>query len=495
MSQAESNITKPSWFNSLRTRLLLAYAGVIILGFALLTLFAGRQISAAAQADYEQRLISETELIAQSVNQRLDRSSDDETNQGLALDVLNSFGTQITDRIAEEILFYPTFGNPGGRNAGGGMLPRRPLNRFSEPPDFPELNAARDGRIEMNTRDGYLYAAAPVKLNNRPIGLIQVRAPAAKLDEAVRGRWIQLGGGFLGLTLLTLLASLWLSNMLTRPLKAIQHSAVRLAHGDFSHRITYSGVSEIGEVANAFNEMAFQVESMLEEQRAFASNTAHELRTPLTTIRLRTEALRYDATMDATTQRQYVEEIDDEIVRLGNLVTDLTLLSRFEAGRAELGRETIDFARFVEHMRAQMAGDAAAQGVNLRVYMPPGDSPMIVYASLTHLTVVFRNLLDNALKYTPADKGGRVDWTVRVDGDKLHTTIVDTGRGIPLEHLPHIFERFYRADTAHTRAVGGTGLGLALVKSILDAYGGSIHIESAGVDKGTTVTVIWPLAR
>lgn len=500
MATLSDRFNKSGRFSSLRARLLLAYAGVIVLGFAMLTVFAGRQISSAARADYEQRLISETELVAQSINQRLDENVGDEANQTSVMNALRGFKTRITD----EIRFYPNIniggrgvgagnvgtGNPDPDNTGRGSPPIRPGG-----PHYPELDAARGGRIEMNTRDGYLYTAAPVSLNDQPIGFIQLRAPAANLDDAVMQRWVQLGGGFLGLTLLTLLAGLWLSNMLTRPLKVLQHSAIRLSHGDFSHRIAYSGVAEITEVANAFNEMAFQVESMLEEQRAFASNTAHELRTPLTTIRLRTEALRYDETMDDAIRQQYVEEIDDEIVRLGDLVTDLTLLSRFEAGRAELGREAIDFTRFVEHMRAQMATEAQAHGVELHIYLMPSETPITVYASLTHLTVVFRNVLENAIKYMPdGGGGGEVKWTVAVQGNTLNNTIIDTGRGIPPEHLPHLFERFYRADTAHTRAVNGTGLGLALVKSILDAYGGTIRIDSAGVGKGTTVTVAWPLA-
>ncbi|HEX2621817.1 MAG TPA: ATP-binding protein, partial [Phototrophicaceae bacterium] len=115
-----------------------------------------------------------------------------------------------------------------------------------------------------------------------------------------------------------------------------------------------------------------------------------------------------------------------------------------------------------------------------------------VLASLNHLTVVFRNLLDNAIKYTP--EGGQITWSINADRDGIRHVIQDTGRGIEPDQLPHLFERFYRADKARSRDIPGTGLGLAIVKSIVDAYGGTISIESAGIGKGSSVTVCLPLS-
>ena len=119
----------------------------------------------------------------------------------------------------------------------------------------------------------------------------------------------------------------------------------------------------------------------------------------------------------------------------------------------------------------------------------PGVPPLV--ASLHHLRVVYRNVLDNAIKYTPA--GGVITWQLQVEDSHLHTTIRDTGRGIDPEDLPHLFERFYRADKARTRQTPGVGLGLSLVQEVVRAYGGRVIIDSPGVDKGTTVHVWWPL--
>src|SRR5262249_52562946 len=170
------------------------------------------------------------------------------------------------------------------------------------------------------------------------------------------------------------------------------------------------------------------VESMLEEQRAFASNTSHELRTPLTAIRLRTEALRYDKTLDEATAHQYVEEIDEEVARLGNLIQELTLLSRFDAGRAELGKDQVDMQRFATSLQHQVT-QATEKAIQISLELP--NEPLPVNASLSHLTVVFRNILDNAIKYTP--EGGQITWKMVKEGQGVRSTIRDTRRGVAAE--------------------------------------------------------------
>jgi signal transduction histidine kinase len=290
------------------------------------------------------------------------------------------------------------------------------------------------------------------------------------------------------LTTSALLAALMLSRSITRPLQQLRTSALRLAQGDFSQRVQFPWKDEIAEVAQAFNEMAHQVQSMLEEQRAFASNTSHELRTPLTAIRLRTEALRDDTTLDNTTARQYIEEIDDEVAHLSNLVQELILLSRFEAGRAEVGHEQIELSRLASSLVHEFTPQAQTKHIELTLVKP--ETPVLITANINHLTIVFRNLLDNALKYTP--DGGSVTWTIQVNEHEVVHMIQDTGQGIPAHALAHLFERFYRADKARSRNIPGTGLGLAIVKTIVDLYHGRIEIESAGINKGTTVHVYWP---
>jgi two-component system, OmpR family, sensor histidine kinase BaeS len=174
-------------------------------------------------------------------------------------------------------------------------------------------------------------------------------------------------------------------------------------------------------------------------------------------------------------------------MRLTSMVQGFTLLARLDADRLELGRDEVDIVRFASALRIQMLPQAEEKGINLSLTAP--DEAIHIHVNLAHLTLVFRNLLDNALKYTP--NGGSVRWSLVCENEVMIHTLTDTGIGIAPEHLPHLFDRFYRADRARLRDVPGSGLGLSIVAAILRAYGGDIQIESPGVNQGTTVTVRW----
>ena len=345
------------------------------------------------------------------------------------------------------------------------------------PPQWFQTNQYNEGKFELSSN-----------INNLTLPtFVQVSVPTAGLQAIIMERWAELLVIFGLLAVAALIATLWVSRSITRPLYALRESAIQLSQGDFSHRVRHFRQDEIGEVAMAFNEMAHQVESMIEEQRAFASNTSHELRTPLTTIRLRSEALRYDM-LDVGTSKQYVAEIDDEVRRLGSLVEDLTLLSRFDAGRGQPGQDKIDMRRFASSLIRQVQPQAETRQITLELNSPDEAGP--VYVSLNHLTVVFRNILDNAIKYS--SEGGSIYWEISQMDEGVRCTIIDNGQGIEAEQLDYVFERFYRADKSHSREVPGTGLGLALCRSIVTAYGGDIHVASDGLNQGTSVTIFWP---
>jgi signal transduction histidine kinase len=193
--------------------------------------------------------------------------------------------------------------------------------------------------------------------------------------------------------------------------------------------------------------------------------------------------------VDEATARQYIAEIDREVVRLSELVEDLILLSQLDSGRARPGEQQVDVARLLRHLLDEYTARLCDKKLTLNLDIPPDVPPLV--ASMHHLRVLFRNVLDNAVKYTPV--GGVITWQLQVEDGHLHTTIRDTGRGITSEDLPHLFERFYRADQAHTRQTPGVGLGLSLVQEVVGAYGGRVTIESDGVDKGAIVHVWWPL--
>jgi two-component system sensor histidine kinase VicK len=207
-------------------------------------------------------------------------------------------------------------------------------------------------------------------------------------------------------------------------------------------------------------------------------------------MRLRTEALLHDPDLDDVARRQYIEEIDTELVRMSSLIQDLILLSRFDAGRAILGEEEIDFIRFAQSTTNLLKSRTDEKVMDWQLILPEDAPPASVQGSLNHLSIVFRNLLDNALKYTPA--GGHISWQIEVDEIYIISTIRDNGQGIEAEHVAHIFDRFFRGDKARSRKIQGIGLGLALVKAIIDIYQAKIEVTSDGKDQGTTVIVHWP---
>lgn len=464
---------------SLRARLLLTYLSLILIGFGGLALFAGRQIESSAIEDYENNLVVQTGLIARALHEPVEEFREGELRQDAVSGRLEAYATELDARL----LLLDTNGRAWLASDG----PAFSIDQRERP----EVAAALDGRTTYDTRaEGgttMIYTAAPVLEDGRVISVLQIVAPLQSARRLVVQRWLTLGGGVLALALLGVLASLWLSASLTRPLARLRDAALQVAGGDLEARVPV-GNDEMGEVAAAFNHMAGQVQAMLEEQRAFASNASHELRTPLTTVRLRSEALREGA-LDEETTGQYIAEIDDEVRRLSGLVQDLILLSRLDSGRARPGQEQIDVVRMLRSLLAEMSPEAEAKGIKVTVQAPP-DLPAVC-AGLNHLRVVFRNLLDNALKYTPA--GGEVRCRLAVDGDSLHVTVADTGRGIAAADLPHVFERFYRADKARSREIQGVGLGLSLVRAVVQAYGGRIEVQSPGPDQGTTVELWWPL--
>ncbi len=458
---------------SLRTRLLLAYAGLILVGFTILALLAGRQISAGTVQDFTRALVEQTQLVARALKETVEEGGEHGLDQIALGTILQAFAEQ----IRAEIVLVDRSGRFWASSS----------NNITNT-NTPEINAALNGNISSDVRGNMAYAAAPILEEGRVLAIVQLAAPLSAAQSLIWERWLALGGAVLAVTALAGLAAFLLSTTLTRPLAQLQQAAMQIAQGNFSQRLPESRRDEIGEVARAFNYMAGQVEAMIEEQRAFASNVSHELRTPLTTIRLRSEALR-NGNLDPVLARQYVVELDDEVQRLGVLVQDLMVLSRLDSGRLEAGRERIDTVRLARHLLAEIKPQAESRAITLQLDAPP--KLPAVTAGSPHLMIVFRNLLSNALKYTP--DGGRITWQIQEAGDAIQHTISDTGQGITTDDLPHVFDRFYRADKSHSRAVPGVGLGLSLVRMIVEFYGGAIQLTSEGIGEGTTVQVTWPL--
>jgi signal transduction histidine kinase len=229
---------------------------------------------------------------------------------------------------------------------------------------------------------------------------------------------------------------------------------------------------------------------MIEQQRAFVDNAAHELRTPLTSLRLRIEMLQTRGKGDAELTQHYLSQMNHELGYLQRMVDHLLALASVEGNENAAPRMPLDIARTLYAVSDEMTVVVQQAGVNFQTEIPE-HLPQIE-ANPDQMAILVRNLIDNAIKYSP--RGGTITLEATASRDEVQIRVNDTGVGIPPEALPHIFDRFFRVDAAHSRGQGGVGLGLALVRSIVEAHGGQIEVASR-VNQGSKFTVHLPVRQ
>ena len=310
--------------------------------------------------------------------------------------------------------------------------------------------------------------------------------PATPFVRSVN-RWMV--GAVAAAGLLALVVMWLLSKRIVGPVEALTAAARRMERGDWGARVAVRSRDEIGDLSHAFNAMAESLARNETTRRQLVSDVAHELRTPLTNLRAQLEAME-DGIVPV--DHASLRSLQAETLLLARLVDDLQDVSLAEAGRLRLDREAVRPRAALDAAVAALRAEAEAGDISLGV--EAAELPEVM-ADPARLGQVLRNLVSNAITHTPS--GGRVTLATgleEVEGARfVRFEVRDTGVGIAPEHLPHIFDRFYRADPSRSRATGGAGLGLAIVKHLVEAQGGAIRVESA-VGQGTTVTFTLPTA-
>jgi two-component system, OmpR family, sensor histidine kinase BaeS len=292
----------------------------------------------------------------------------------------------------------------------------------------------------------------------------------AMFDQYV-GRVLLIGAG-LGVVLGALTAW-WLLRRILRPLERLTVASRAITGGDLAVRVPDPPDPELRGLADAFNQMAATLERMEQLRRTLVENVAHELRTPLTSLQGYTEALA-DGVIEPTPEM--LRTVHEEIVRLTHLVEELDQLARGQRGERDQARDEVDLSDIVQRAVAIASPELANRKISIRVE-DPASLPRLM-AEPDAIGQVVSNLMQNAARYT--DDGGMVVVRLRAEGDWVRCEIENTGAGIPAKELSYIWERLYRVDPSRARATGGSGIGLAIVRQIVEAHGGQVGARSAG---------------
>lgn len=276
----------------------------------------------------------------------------------------------------------------------------------------------------------------------------------------------------------------FLANSITQSIKSLVIGAEDISNGQFDTRVPVQGKDEIAQLSRAFNDMAARLEQAKEKEesleqmrRDLVAGASHDLRTPLAALRVMLEALSDGVVKDDATVTRYLDQSKSEIARMSVMIDDLFELAQMDAGYGELYGEDSSLNDLISDTLESFTVLADSKQIALSGQVDEGVDP--VWMALDKIGRVLNNLVENALRHTP--NSGQVEIKAELSDTIVRVVVMDTGEGIASEDLPHVFDRFYRAEKSRTRAgfeKGGSGLGLAIAKGIIEAHGGEMGVES-----------------
>ena len=282
-----------------------------------------------------------------------------------------------------------------------------------------------------------------------------------------------------------ILFSVIFSSRFSRRLKRITTSMRIIRSGNYSHKVNVGGHDELTLLGDEFNDLTEKLNASEGQRRQFVSDASHELKTPLASIKLLSDSILQNE-MDMGTVKEFVGDIGNEAERLNRMSSKLLSLSRIESVD-EVESEIVNILPTAERVIRMLSSIAAENSVTMITHFLQ-DSPILIPED--DLYQILFNLTENGIKYNRS--GGSVTISLYRQGDDAVLSVADTGVGIPEEAVPHLFERFFRVDKARSRKTGGSGLGLSIVKSMVEKNGGSISVESTP-QKGSVFTVLFPI--
>ncbi|MBI5030236.1 MAG: HAMP domain-containing protein [Chloroflexi bacterium] len=471
---------------SLQSRLLLTFVTLMVLGLGGVILFSSirltRQILDRSQRDLQ----LQAQIIANALREPVAHAEEEERNNesGRSLDTLiGSYAQGVGGRLT--------------------LLDRNLRVIFSSdnlvPINFKashrEFVVASDGTLQSDIRtdewrkEERLFVAVPLRgEHNEVMGWVQLSTPMTPIYKEILETWISYTAIGLAMLLVTAIASVVIARQIAVPVQKLTTTSEQIAAGKLDQRVSPEGPNEIQRLAVAFNRMTERVQEMIEQQREFVDNAAHELRSPLTSIRLRIEMLQTRGKNDPQLTQRYLGQMEREVGYLQRMIDHLLSLASIENNPDILVMTPLDLALLLYDVADSMGEIVRQAGLDFKTDIP--ERLPTVQANADQMMIMLRNLIDNAIKYTP--RGGTILLTAKSLPNQVEIQVADTGVGIPADSLPHIFDRFYRVDKSHSRATGGTGLGLSLVQTIVQAHHGRIDATSQ-VNQGSTFTIHLPI--
>jgi len=428
-------------------------------------------------------------LVSVMLVEQVDNLLTDTANEIISQTRTNAIGdlaiqSSLSTNLAESV-FFQVWGVDGRRRASSPNI-----NWLQESLDPPSLRVSQAVYRNSTVQAVHLRVfSVPLTVNQRQVGLLQVGTSLALVDATQRALLtVLVVSAIISMGLSGLGAWLTTRRALAR-LEMVTEAATQITRADdLSRRIPNVGPrdDEVGQLIRAFNQTLSRLEKLFTAQRRFLADVSHELRTPLTVIKGNVALLRR---MGATDEES-LSGIETEVDRLTRMVGDLLLLAQAESGKIPLDMRPVDLDTVLLDVFQQMrilAGD------RLQLRITDIDQVQVL-GDRDRLKQVLVNLVGNAVKYTPS--GGQVAISLGKSGEQARLVVTDTGPGIPAQDLPHIFERFYRAEKSRTRARDGTGygLGLSIAYWIVHNHGGRIEVDSKE-GHGTTFCLWLPLAE
>jgi signal transduction histidine kinase len=531
--------------NSLRGKLILSHLAVIfvamsVVTFLLLTLGQGYFVNALEDSLIAQaHLLSQAlipgasamppeDSIAPAINalqqqavgnlsvqvENIEPGTEDEIPPELSasnLAYLNRVSVELSTAIETRFLVFDNQGTvlvdslelDEGRNLGGETYVREALQGIQQ------------SNTQLFSNEEWLFVTVPFWMEEQVVGAIHIGQPLRDVSAVLFDLRTRLLLVLIIALPLSVIIALVLARNIANPLRKLTIAAGRLGQGDYEYPLGTSGGDELGQLSSTFAAMRERLQAEERTRTQFVSDVSHELRTPLTAIKGLAETLRDGAVHDAEVRDNFLASVEGETDRLIRLVNDLLILSRADSKALSTNLEEMDLREVVRDTIDRYTPQASTREVSLIADFP--DSILLVNADPDRIEQVMVNLLNNAIKHSPAGenvrvKGQRVDLStgdglafgpLRGDGPSrlasaqwVIISVTDSGSGIAPADLPHVFDRFFRTDQSRSRDQGGSGLGLSIAKAIMEAHGGFIWLESPpqtkGISHGTKASFALP---